>query len=365
MKKIAVVTATRAEYGLLRWTIEALRAEPCFDLCLIVAGTHLSPAFGETWRQIEADGLRIDRKIDYLSEDRSPAGIAREMGVCAQRFVDTLSEVRPDLLLVLGDRYELLPICNSALILGIPIAHISGGDVTVGAIDNEIRNAVTMMSVLHFPGTQESAERIVRMRGSAEGVCSVGEPGLEQCRRLTLLSREELARDLGLDPARQWVSFSYHPQTRGNIKSDLAEVSQLLDFLLDQASVEVVATRANADPGGEQINDLLERRAGGRLHLHASLGQLRFLSLLKESYCCIGNSSSGIVEAPFFGTPAINVGRRQEGRHLCANVISLPSAYGLAAAWATVDAHRIRDNWYGDGHTSERIVRQLKEWFER
>lgn len=362
MKKIAVVTATRAEYGLLRWTIEALRAEPCFDVCLIVAGAHLSPAFGETWRQIEADGVRIDRKIDYLSADRSPAGIAREMGVCAQLFSDAFAEIQPDLLLVLGDRYELLPICSSALVLGIPIAHLSGGDVTTGAIDNEIRNAVTMMAALHFPGTQESAERIVRMRGNAEGVCCVGEPGLEQCQRLNLLSREELARDLGLDPARQWVSFSYHPQTHGSVEEDLAEVSRTLDFLLAQASVEIVATRANADPGGEQINALLERRAGGRLHLYASLGQLRYLSLLKESYCCIGNSSSGIVETPFFGTPTLNLGRRQEGRHLCANVLSLPSAEGLAAAWAEVDAHRIQDDWYGDGQTSGRIVQFLKNW---
>ena len=176
MKKIAVVTSTRAEYGLLRWTIEALRAEPCFDVQLLVTGTHLSPAFGCTWRQIEADGLRIDRKVDYLSEDRSDLGIAREMALCGRLFADAFAEMRPDLLLVLGDRYELLPICGSAWILGIPIAHIAGGEHTEGALDEQIRNAVTMMAWLHFPNSPEAAQEIARMRGSAENIFDVGEP---------------------------------------------------------------------------------------------------------------------------------------------------------------------------------------------
>ena len=365
MKKIAFVTATRAEYGLLRWSIDAVQKDPELELQLIVTGAHLEPAFGETWKQIEADGYPIAAKVPMQLDVQSREGIVRSMSRCADGLAAALGLLQPDLLVVLGDRYELLPICSTATVMGIPIAHFSGGDITEGAIDNEIRNAVTMLATLHFPGVEESAQRIVRMRGSFENVWTVGEPGLEQCKRLKLLEREALSADLGLDPAKRWASLTYHPETRGSIDKDLANVKAILDFLEAQPDVECVATRANADFGGALINTLLESRAGKRLHLYSSLGQLRFLSLLKESYCCVGNSSSGIVEAPFFGTPTLDVGNRQKGRHLCANVLHLNSAEELPQAWTQISLKRVWDTWYGDGNTSAKVVAHIKEWLNK
>ena len=280
MKTIAVVTATRAEYGLLRRTIEALREEPSFDVRLIVTGTHLSPAFGETWKQIQKDGLKIDEKIDYLSEDRSPAGIAREAACCAQLFADAFEAMQPQLLLVLGDRYELLPICSTALIMGIPIAHIAGGEHTEGAIDDAVRNAVTMMATVHFPNSEEAAREVIRLRGSDQNVFEVGEPGAEHILKAVHPSREELAARLGLDPSKPWVMATLHPETRESEDYNLNMAQSMLDALRTLQGHEIVLSKANADFCGEKMNKLYEAARG--VHLFSSLGQEVFLGMMKE-----------------------------------------------------------------------------------
>ena len=365
MKRICIVTATRAEYGLLRWTIEALRAEPGLDAQLIVTGTHLSPAFGDTWRQIEADGLRIDRKIDYLSEDRTPAGIARETGLCASKFSEAFTEMKPDLLLVLGDRYELLPICGTALLLGIPIAHIAGGEHTEGAIDERVRNAVTMMADLHFPNSAEAAAEIVRMRGSDHHVYDVGEPSVENSIRIPKLSRTELADVLGLDPGKDWVLATLHPETLKSREENLAAARNLLEVLLERPGCEIVMSGANADPVGEEMNAIYRGCRSPRFHFHDSLGQRIYLGVLNEALYVIGNSSSGVIETPLSGIPAINIGDRQKGRRLCANVICCESVpESIRAAIGRVGPRLDPDLSFGDGHTSDHIVRHIKDYFD-
>lgn len=362
MKRIAVVTATRAEYGLLRRTVEALRAEACFDTRLIVTGTHLSPAFGETWKQIEEDGVRIDAKIDYLSEDRSPEGIAREAGSCAQLFADELGALQPDLLMVLGDRYELLPICSSALVLGIPVAHIAGGERTEGAIDDAVRNAVTMLSTIHFANSPEAAEAIVRMRGSAQNVFEVGEPGAENILKASLPSREELAGRFGLDPAKPWVLGTLHPETRESEEYNLDMARAMLEALSGLQGHEVVLTKANADPCGEKMNALYT--AAKQFHMFPSLGNDGYLGLMKEAALVIGNSSSGVIEAPLFGTPVVNIGHRQTGRRISPCVFNCEATLpDIRQAIGRIHGRFKPDILPGTGHMSELIVKHLKEYF--
>lgn len=362
MKRIAVVTATRAEYGLLRRTVEALRGEACFDVRLLVTGTHLSPAFGETWKQIEADGVRIDGKIDYLSCDRSPAGIAREAGRCAELFADAFDRMKPDLVLVLGDRYELLPICGSALVLGIPIAHIAGGEHTEGAIDDAVRNAVTMLATVHFPNSPEAAGEVMRLRGSSSNVFEVGEPGAENILKADLPSRGELAARFGLDASKPWVLATLHPETRENLDYNLDMARNMLAVLRGLKSCETVLTKANADPCGDQMNALYSAETA--FHRYDSLGQDGYLGLMKEAALVIGNSSSGVIEAPLFGTPVVNIGHRQTGRRMSRCVISCDASQ--ADIQKAVDAVKGRfepDILPGTGHTSELIVKYLKEYF--
>ena len=362
MTKIAVVTTTRAEYGLLRRTIEALRAERCFDVRLIVTGTHLSPAFGETWKQIAEDGLRIDCKIDYLSADRSAEGIAKEAGRCAELFADAFARMKPDLLLVLGDRYELLPICGSALMLGIPVAHVGGGERTEGAIDDAVRNAVTMLSTIHFPNSREAADAIVRMRGSARNVFEVGEPGAENILKEVFPSREELAASFGLDAAKRWVLATLHPETKESDDYNLQMAQAMLEVLGQLKGYEVVLTKANADPCGEKMNRLYT--AATQFHLFASLGQNGFLGLMKEAALVIGNSSSGVIEAPLFGTPVVNIGHRQSGRKMSRCVIPCEASKDdIQRAVNAVHGRFEPDILPGTGHMSELIVQHLKDYF--
>lgn len=362
MKRIAVVTATRAEYGLLRRTVEALREEACFDTRLIVTGTHLSADFGETWKQIEADGVRIDARIDYLSQDRSPVGIAREAGRCAQLFADALAQMQPDLLMVLGDRYELLPICSSALVLGIPIAHIAGGERTEGSLDDAVRNAVTMMATLHFPNSPEAADAIVKMRGSAQNVFEVGEPGAENILKATLPGREELAARLGLDASKPWILGTLHPETRESLEYNLDMARNMLEALRQLKGYEVVLTQANADPCGEKMNRLFA--AATEFRMYPSLGQNGYLGLMKEAALVIGNSSSGVIEAPLFGTPVVNIGHRQTGRKMSRCVLSCEASLAdIRKAIGAVKGRFEPDILPGTGHMSELIVKYLKEYF--
>jgi len=366
--KACIITASRSEYGLLRWVMEAIQDDPSFDLQVIATGAHLSSEYGLTYREIEKDGFRIDAKVEMLVSADTATGVAKSMGLCAIGMSDALMRLAPDFIVVLGDRYELLPVCSTALVMRIPIVHISGGDVTEGAIDNEVRNAVSQMASLHFPGTEESAKRLEKMGIARDRIVVVGEPGLDAFRKLPLLSRSEISQRLGLNISDKWILLTYHPETRKKTEENLAVLRVLVQELLEGTSAQIVATYANADEGGRMINAYLEEissKEGARFKVSKSLGQQMYLSLMKESAMIAGNSSSGIVEAPLLGISVLNIGDRQKGRHLCSNILSCSyTRQEIHEAISSLAKNGFPkhepDYYYGDGHAGERIASELK-----
>jgi len=366
--KACIITASRSEYGLLRWVMEAINSDSYFDLQVIATGSHLSPEYGLTYREIEKDGFEIDAKVEMLVSADTATAIAKSMGLCAIGLSDALDRLAPDFIIVLGDRYELLPVCSTALLMRIPIVHISGGDITEGAIDNEIRNAVSQMAALHFPGTEESAKRLEKMGIARDQIVVVGEPGLDAFRKMPLLNRSDISKQLGLNISDKWILLTYHPETKKDPGENLAVLKVLVQELLEGTSAQIIATYANADEGGRMINAYLEEvsnKASARFRVSKSLGQQMYLSLMKESAMIAGNSSSGIIEAPIIGVPVLNVGDRQKGRHLCKNVISCASS--KKAIHETIDfleksgfPRYDPDFYYGNGNTGELIASELK-----
>lgn len=369
MKKICFVTAARSEYGLLKWLMKDIEDADEFELQLIVTGGHLSYEQGHTIDQIIDDGFKIDCIVDDKLDTCTTARIAESMGRMAEGFARAFEELTPDYLLVLGDRYELLPICNTAFVMRIPIIHLSGGDVTEGAIDDGIRNAVTMLAQYHFPGTEDSAKNIIRMRGSDKNVWVVGEPGLDSFNQEKLLSRKKLADNLQIDSDKRWALMTYHAETKESIEYNISNVKNCIDVLIAQDNLQTVITYANADFGGKQINECVEEaetKYPEKIKVIPSLGHFRYLSLMKQVDFIIGNSSSGIVEAPFMNIPTINIGNRQKGRYQCGNVIQCePNLEKIIQAVKDIEKIRNRMpddlNYWGDGHTSERIVEILKK----
>lgn len=371
--KVCIITAARSEYGLLRWLIDEIHQDPDLTLQLVVTGSHLSEKYGNTVSEIEADGYPIAARVDMQLSTVTEVALAKSMARCAAGIADAFSELRPDIVVVLGDRYELLPICSTALVMNIPIAHISGGDVTEGAIDDQVRNAVSMLTTLHFPGVPDSAQNLQRMFNSDKNIVVAGEPGLENFRRLSLLTREELAKSLNLDASKKWILVTQHSETKENPATNLKMASGIIESLNDIPDIEVVITKANADFGGEAINDYFASvvaRNPQQYKLFSSLGQLRYLSFMREAYCIIGNSSSGIVEAPYLAKPVINIGQRQTGRHFAPNVITVPgTGNSVAEAFRTVASAEFRnslvpDYHFGDGNSSEIIKLKIKSFLE-
>jgi len=368
MKKVCIITATRSEYGLLRWLIEEVKNDDQLILQLVVTGSHLSPEYGLTYTEIENDGYHIDEKVEMIISSSAMTGIVKAMGVCSIGFADVFNRLNPDIIIVLGDRYELLPICSAALIMNIPIAHISGGDITEGAIDNQIRNAITMLALIHFPGTEESAKRVERMIGCKEKIYCVGEPGLDNFYQLTLMGREDLARDFLLNPAKRWALMTYHPETRIGLEENLLAVKNIIHVLRKVEDIEVIITGSNSDYGGIQINEFLKNVSTdnkSKFKFFISLGQLRYSSIMNEVDFLIGNSSSGIVEAPFLAKPVINIGKRQMGRYMSENIISCSSQINsIEDALNKIESMNLNSNTYfGDGHTSPRIINILRNFF--
>lgn len=368
-KKICIITAARSEYGLLKWVIDGVHYDNELELQLVVTGAHLSEEHGKTVQFIEEDGYPIAACVDMQLASENKRDIIRSMGQCSIGMADTLADLIPDVIVVLGDRYELLPIVSSALVLGIPVAHISGGDVTEGAIDNEVRNAVSMMSAIHFPGVESSAENLRRMLGKDAPICTAGEPGLESFLRFDLMSREELAKNLELDIDKKWCLVTLHPETKISIEENVAMAEKLFRVMQGMEGVQFVISKANADYGGSQINAFWEqavKQDSDRFKLFTSLGQRRYLSFMKQAAGVLGNSSSGIVEAPFMGIPVVNIGDRQKGRHLCKNVLQCGRSYEeIKDAVKKMQSQPvIVDTYYGDGHASEIIIKKLKEWLK-
>ena len=365
--KICIVTAARSEYGLLKWVIDGVNHDKELELQLVVTGAHLSEEHGMTYHYIEEDGYPIAAKVDMQLSSDDKKSIVRSMGKCSEGFADIFTQLQPDVVIVLGDRYELLPIVSATLVMGIPVAHLSGGDVTEGAIDNEVRNAVSMMSAIHFPGVESSAENLRRMLGDDASIYVTGEPGLESFLRYDLMDRVELAKSLQLDVNTKWCLVTLHPETKLGLEANIEMVKNLFEVMSNTDDLQFVISKANADFGGKQINDFWDevvKQDESKYRLFTSLGQRRYLSFMRQATGVIGNSSSGIVEAPFLGIPVVNIGDRQKGRHLCRNVIQCNrDIASIEDAFSKMQIlPKTVDTYYGDGHTSAFVIEKLKAW---
>lgn len=365
-KKICFVTAARSEYGLLKWLMRDISEDSRYVFQLIVTGGHLLEEQGYTIDEIINDGFHIDAVVDAKVTSDSGKEVALSMGRIAEGVSVAIQSLQPDLLFVLGDRYELLPICGSAFVMGIPIAHISGGDVTEGAIDDGIRNAISMLATYHFPGTKDSAMRIERMRGNSANIWNVGEPGLDAFYREALLDRKELAKNLGLKSEKKWILMTLHPETKQDKEYNIRIVNNILSIIGGRTEWQIVCTYANTDVGGEEINLALRKAEKDfeNITVIPSLGRKRYLSMMNQADLLIGNSSSGITEAPTLGIPVVNIGDRQKGRYQCCNVIQ--SGGSLKEISEAIDkAIQMKkgsccSDYWGDGKTSDKILEIMK-----
>lgn len=367
LKNIAVFTSIRSEYGLLSPLIRQIESSKLFDLCLLVGGAHLLEEYGETINQIKKDGFRITETFDFLDRNTSKDFSTRSIGKLQQQIGEYFYSNRPDLLIVLGDRYELIPVATSALLNNIPIAHISGGETTEGAIDNQIRHALTKMSHLHFPATETYKHNILKMGEEEWRVCVSGEPGLDEVLNMNYIEKKDLYSDLGLKMGKKTICCTFHPQTIDN-KVNAAFVKNVL--LEINKNFQVLVTASNFDNGGKEINEMLENVSieNENIVFIKSLGQKRYYSLLKYADVMIGNSSSGLVEAQSFNLPVINVGNRQKGRLSNLNVINCDiDVIEIIKKMEYSMSNHFKStfygvpNIYGDGNACNRILSFLEE----
>lgn len=325
MKKICVVTATRAEYGLLKPLMELIQQSSELALQIIVTGAHLSPEFGLTFQQIESDGFAIDEKVEILLSSDTASSVVKTMGLAMNGMAGAFPRLEPDVLVILGDRYEMLAIAAAATIFQIPIAHIHGGEITEGAYDDAIRHAITKLSHLHFTSTEEYRDRVIQMGENPDRVFNVGAIGLDNIKNVTLLTKDELESDLKIKFKKFNYQVTYHPETLGEISAE-KQFQILLQVIDQQEDSFFVFTKANADTNGRIINQMIDRYVAdntGKAAAFSSLGTLRFLSLVKNCTAIVGNSSSGILEAPSLKTATINIGDRQRGRVQSSSVMNV------------------------------------------
>ncbi len=346
-RRICVVTGSRADYGLLRWLMTEIAADRRLTLQIVATGMHLDPRFGETASAIEADGFVIDRRVPMLLAGDDGVATAKSTGLGVIGFADTLAELRPDLLVILGDRFEILAAAQAALFARIPVAHLHGGELTLGAFDDAIRHALTKLSHLHFVAAPAYRQRVIQLGEAPDRVFAFGALGNDNFQRLPLLSRRALAASLGFAPGRPFLLVTYHPATlAASVAGAEALFSALTATLQSHPDANLLITGSNADPGHGPIARqaaAFVQRWQGRAHLVASLGQVRYLSALGTADVVIGNSSSGLLEAPVAGTPTVNIGDRQKGRLRAASVIDCADdARSIAAAIAQALSPKFR-----------------------
>lgn len=368
-RKICVLTGTRAEYGLLRWVMHEIKNSAELELQVIATGMHLSPEFGLTYKEIEADGFQIDRKVEMLLSSDTPVGISKSMSLAICGLSDALAELQPDLLMVLGDRYEILAAVSVAMIARIPVAHLHGGEATEGLIDESIRHAVTKMSHLHFVAAPEYRQRVIQLGESPHRVFLVGGLGVDNIKRLPILGRHELEKALDFKLGRRNLLVTFHPVTLDQ-ESPERQMTELLAVLEGLEDTHLIFTMPNADTHGRVIFRMIEEfvaRHPLRSKAFTSLGQLRYLSCMQHVDGLIGNSSSGLTEAPSFQKGAINIGDRQRGRLKAMSVIDCEiNRVAIKAALSQLFSVPFQNklatviNPYGCGGASEAIVRVLE-----
>jgi GDP/UDP-N,N'-diacetylbacillosamine 2-epimerase (hydrolysing) len=367
-RKICVVTGTRADYGLLRWVLKGIEDDADLNLQIISTGMHLSPEFGFTYKAIEADGFEIDRKVEMLTSSDTPVGIAKSMGLGMIGFADALNELKPDLMVVLGDRFEIFAAVSTALVARIPVAHLHGGETTEGAFDEAFRHSITKMSHLHFVAADEYKQRVIQLGEQPEYVFLVGGLGIDNIKRLQLLSRNALEADLGFKFGRKNLLITFHPVTLENANAE-TQMKALLAALTKLEDTQLIFTMPNADTDGRTLIKMVEQFTSQYTNAHAftSLGQLRYLSCIAQVDGVVGNSSSGLAEVPSFKKGTINIGDRQRGRLQATSVINCePNQESIADAINIlysssfqVDLSQVR-NPYGEGGAAEKIVNTLK-----
>jgi len=369
MRKISVVTGTRAEYGLLYWLMKEIQSDSDLQLQLVVTGMHLSPEFGLTYRVIEEDGFSVDAKVEMLLSSDTPVGITKSIGLGIIGFADALDRLKPDILVLLGDRYEILAAAQAALVARIPIAHIHGGELTEGAIDESIRHAVTKLSSLHFVAAETYRKRVIQLGEHPANVFTVGAPGLDNIQRLAMLNRDDFEKSIGFKLGKHNFLVTYHPVTLGKLASSEA-MQELLAALDQYPDAHIIFTRPNSDADGRVINLILDEYVEcnqSRCVVFTSMGQLRYLSALQHVDAVIGNSSSGIIEAPACRVATVNIGDRQMGRLKADSVIdcdestkSIVAAIELAISPAFREKVKSCTSPYGHGKASVRIKDCLK-----
>ncbi|WP_026970151.1 UDP-N-acetylglucosamine 2-epimerase [Algoriphagus terrigena] len=370
MKKIAVVTGTRAEFGLLKPLIDQIFRGNRYQLQLIVTAMHLSPEFGYTIQEIEKDGYPIAKKIECLLSSDTAVGITKSVGLAMIGFADAIDELKPDLIFILGDRSEMLAAATAAMFANIPIAHIHGGETTEGAYDEGIRHAITKMSSLHFASTEIYRKRIIQLGEHPDRVFNVGAIGLDSIRNLKLLSREDFEKSIGFNLSKRNILITYHPVTLENNSAE-EQFKAVLNVFRTLEETHFIFTHANSDRDGRIINHMISQFVAENNEIaieFRSLGQLRYLSCIQYMDMIVGNSSSGILEVPYFNVPTINIGDRQKGRVMPESVINtLPNETEIAAAiikgLSTEFRDRIKNQkqHYGNGDTVNQIMKVLSD----
>lgn len=374
MKKVCIVTGTRAEYGVLKPIIQKVHQSDDLELQLVVTGMHLSPEFGLTYHEIEKDNYPITSKIEMLLSSDTSVGITKSMGIALIGFADYFETYRPDIVVVSGDRYEVLMAASAAMIARIPIAHIHGGEKTEGAVDEAIRHAITKMSHLHFTSTEEYRNRVIQLGEQPENVYNVGALGIESIRNIKMMEKSELEKALDMRFTDRTIMITFHPVTLETMTAG-KQIQNLLDVVDMHPELSVIFTKANSDTDGRIINRMIDDYTAAnrdRCRAYTSLGQLRYFSALQFCAAAMGNSSSGVVEVPSFGIPTVNIGDRQKGRICAESVIScgnsvqeIDSALGKALSSEFRDGIANVRNPYEKEGTSDTIIRILRDALNR
>lgn len=366
MRKICIVTGTRAEYGLLYWLIKGVHEDSELELQLLVTGMHLSPEFGLTWKQIEQDGFPITKKIEILLSSDTAVGISKSNALALISFAEAFEELKPEVVVLLGDRTETFAAAQAALIAGIPIAHIHGGELTEGAYDDAIRHSITKMSHLHFTATETYRKRVIQLGEQPPTVYNVGAIGLDNIQKLKLLSRKEFEDSIERQLLEHNLLITFHPVTLEN-QSAALQFQNLLDVLDGQDDTLLIFTKPNSDKDGRIIIQMIDAYVNNnpsKAIAFSSLGQLRYLSAIQYMDAVVGNSSSGIIEVPAFHVPTVNIGDRQKGRILGPTIFSCEpknEAISNALVKATnLDKIEQYKHPYGEGNTTEKILTVLK-----
>jgi GDP/UDP-N,N'-diacetylbacillosamine 2-epimerase (hydrolysing) len=367
VRRVVYLTGTRADYGLFCQTLRRIEEHPDLDLKLVVTAMHLAPEFGYTVRLIEQDGFHITARVETLLAGDSGGSMGRAIGLGILGLTQALESLQPDILILLGDRGEMLAGAIAAAHLNIAIAHVHGGEVS-GTIDESVRHAITKFAHIHFPSTQENGERIVKMGEDPERVYVVGAPGLDYLRLVEAMEQREIASDLDLDLSKPVLLMTQHPVTTE--EEAAAEQMRITLEAIKAVGVQTVITYPNADSGGRAMIQVLKAyEALPFVRIWKTLGQRRYVSLLRYAHAMVGNSSSGIIEAPYFGLPVVNIGTRQQGRQRAENVLDVPhdrdtieQALRIALTDETfIQQARHCTNPYGDGHAGERISEVLAQ----